>query len=390
MDLLKLKQTAVLNKPAAHGAPLMQVAFKANDADFLVHESLGFSFDGEGEHLYLHIRKRGLNTNDVLLHLQNAFKVGSADIGLCGQKDKHGITEQWFSVRSKLSANEAGLQVKFGLPNLTELELADQQPLQQHIAAGAFFVIESHRHGKKLRHGAHKHNWFSVTLRNCAVSVSSAGTAALNQDDWQTQIENRLHRISAEGFANYFGEQRFGFAQQNLDKALRYFSQMKRKMTRHQRSMAISAARSALFNSVCAHRVQASNWNQILPGELAQLNGTASIFLAEHTQQIQQRCTELDIHPTGPLWGRGLSTVTDDCAELELAILSNYTTFTEGLEKVGLEQQRRSLRALAQHLNWQWIDNATLNVQFELSSGVYATSMLSELADWTTAATVSA
>lgn len=41
------------------GKPTAQAKIKAKPEHFQVKEDLGFSFTGEGEHLMVHIRKRG-------------------------------------------------------------------------------------------------------------------------------------------------------------------------------------------------------------------------------------------------------------------------------------------------------------------------------------------
>jgi len=73
---------------------------KSSPSDFIVQEALDFGFDGQGEHLYIHVRKCALNTNDVIENLQIQFQCRSVDIGVSGLKDKHAITDQWFSVRT--------------------------------------------------------------------------------------------------------------------------------------------------------------------------------------------------------------------------------------------------------------------------------------------------
>jgi tRNA pseudouridine13 synthase len=44
-----------------------------------------------------------------------------------------------------------------------------------------------------------------------------------------------------------------------------------------------------------------------------------------------------------------------------------------------MEQERRALRLPVRKLQWQWLDAATLQLQFALPPGAYATSLLREL-----------
>ena len=47
---------------------------------------------------------------------------------------------------------------------------------------------------------------------------------------------------------------------------------------RFQRGMAISAARSFLFNHVLARRVADGSWDRALPGDVMQLDGRRALF----------------------------------------------------------------------------------------------------------------
>jgi len=370
---------SAIDLPRAWGEPLATARIKCSPADFIVREVLDFDFDQQGEHVYLHIRKCGLNTHDVEEQLQRQFRCGSVDIGVSGLKDKNAVTDQWFSVRSAMNVNE------------TTLTTAD---INFPVPVGEFVVLESCRHTRKLRRGAHQNNRFIIILRELAATDLNAARA---------EIDNRLDTIARHGFANYFGPQRFGFGQQNLFKAERYFSNPKRKISRVQRSLVISSARSLLFNRVCAERVKQSNWNVPMAGEPMLLSGSHSFFVnAEspdnavptallenngtgHTTAneaeatVAERCRVHDIHPTGPLWGQGEMLSVDECQQFELELLKDYPSFTDGLAKVGLKQQRRALRAEVKQLQWRWGDSGVLTLDFSLAKGVYATSFLSEL-----------
>lgn len=344
--------------PLTSGKPVLQASLKSEPSDFIVREQLEFEFDNLGEHLYLHVRKCGLNTNDVVQHLQKQFSCHSVDIGVSGLKDKKAVTDQWFSVRTPKTLLDAGVELSgfSGAPR-----------------EGEFKVLESHRHSKKLRRGAHRQNHFIITLRQVE-PLESDQTATL-----QKSLAQRLAHLQKHGFANYFGPQRFGHNAQNLVKAERLFKQPKWKVSRSQRSLYVSAARSQLFNAVCAERVNRGDWNQPLHGEPMLLDGSNSFFIYDGADNaVVTRCAQHDIHPTGPLWGRGTPIANDACALLENAVLKPFNSFTDGLEKVGLEQHRRALRSQVTDVQCEWISNQVVKLDFKLLKGVYATSFLSE------------
>ena len=115
------------------------------------------------------------------------------------------------------------------------------------------------------------------------------------------------------------------------------------------------------------------------------LDGTHSVFGPEAiTPALQQRCADLDIHPTGPLWGSGALRSSADAAVLEQAQADASADLAAGLAQAELRQERRALRMPVRELAWRWIDGA-LELAFFLPSGSYATTVLHALGDIDTA-----
>ena len=181
---------------------------------------------------------------------------------------------------------------------------------------------------------------------------------------------------------NYFGEQRFGHGGHNLVMAEKMFAG-ERIRDKKLRGIIISAARSWLFNLVLAERIRQSNWNQMLAGDVMLLAGTrASYFVAETIDDVlEQRINEMDIHPTGPLWGKGEAISKNDTLALEQSVLTDWLDWQQQLGKIGLSQERRALRLFPQNLKWQFINQTSLLLEFELGPGSYATAVLRELAE---------
>lgn len=330
--------------------------FKHKPADFQVDELLGFEPDGEGEHLWIYVSKTGHNTRDLVDLLAQRFEVKAKDIGYSGLKDKHAVTAQWVSV--PVAINSESLSDN-GTVCLSEINA-------MLSALPAVEAIRVARSRKKLRTGAHRQNLFRIKLR--AISAP------------QQVLEQRLKAVSEQGFPNYYGPQRFGRDGRNVASARSMFS-ADRKLSRFKRGIYLSAARSYLFNSVLAARVSAGNWNTVLSGEACILDGTNSVFHCDQPDdEIVSRNQGFDIHPSGPLYGRGEAAVSGVVAALEESSLGAEPALLQGLEKAGLKQERRSLRAIARNLNWNWPDNNTLEIEVTLQRGVYATSFLRELA----------
>lgn len=336
--------TPITSLPYSLGPPSATAVIRSQPEDFRVDEVLGFQPAGEGEHMLLRLRKRNTNTDWLAQQLAKLVGVSGRDVGYAGLKDRNAVTSQWFSVRVP-----SGIK-----PDWSQLESDEVQ------------VLDMVKHRRKLRRGVLKQNRFSLHLRE------------LNGD--RSEIEFRLERVAKQGVPNYFGEQRFGHGQNNLEMADRLFSGKLNKISRHKRGIYLSAARSSLFNLVLATRVEQGSWNQAMPGDLMQLDGSNSHFpVTQIDAEIARRIEEMDIYPTGPLWGKGQQQVSDMAAELENTVLNAYPEWLTGLIKFGLHHDRRSLLTRVYELDWSWTADSDLELGFGLPSGSYATMVLREI-----------
>lgn len=346
--------------PRAYGEPALSALFKREPEDFCVDEELGFECSGQGEHLWVQVRKTGITTLDALRRLAKVAGVNERQISYSGLKDKHGVCTQWFSIHSPGPASA------LGPANLRE------------AVSDELCILQSCRNGRKLRRGSHRENHFRIRLRDLSPVSDSEGKQAI------TDLETKLNIIASRGVPNYFGEQRFGF--NNLAKAAEMFRSAGRRPARTERGLLLSATRSALFNAVLAERVIRGEWCGYLPGDVMNLDGTGSVFAADAADdQLEARLGSLDIHPTGPLWGKGELRSLSDCRELEMAVCARWPDLCRGLECADLEQQRRSLRLPVKALHYRVDPDATLELSFSLPGGSYATAVLHELVDYRTA-----
>ncbi len=330
--------------PHAFGGPAGRGIIRSTADDFQVEEDLGFEPDGEGEHVMLHLRKRETNTLWLAGQIARLAGVPKRDVSYAGMKDRHAVTSQWFSVR-----------------------LAGQpEPDWQALESAQIELLRAARHGRKLRIGALQGNRFRLLIRELDADASG--------------LEKRLQQIQAEGMPNYFGEQRFGHGYGNLHQADALFARRLGRVERKLRGLLISAARSQLFNEVLAARIEQGNWNLPISGEHVKLAGSRSGFdIQDVDAEITRRCRAMELHPSGPLWGRGRALVTAEVLALEETALESYTSWRNGLEHVGLEQDRRALRIGVADLTWSFPQDSQLLLAFSLPAGCYATVLLREL-----------
>jgi len=324
------------------GRPTATGRLRCEPQDFKVVEIPGFELTGAGEHDYLNIEKTNANTSWVARGLARYARVPVRDIGFAGMKDRRAVTRQWFSVR-----RPGGEKANWDRLDLEGVSVLDIQ-----------------RHDRKLRRGSHRGNHFQICLRS------------LSDEEPATPLDERLARIAAAGVPNYFGEQRFGWNGGNIDLAMRCFKGG--RMPRGQRSIAFSAARSLIFNDVLSARVLAGDWNSLRDGDIANLNGSGSIFpVGSIDVELQRRCHEFDLHPTGVLWGKGAPTTTGSANEIERQAAQSRPELARGLER-NTDEGRRALRLEVKELEWAQSNDA-LTLSFSLLRGGFATAVLREL-----------
>lgn len=76
--------------PRAWGDALGRAVLKAVAEDFQVDEVLDIPLSGDGEHLWLWVEKRGLNTEEAARRLARAAGVPLRTVSYAGLKDRQG------------------------------------------------------------------------------------------------------------------------------------------------------------------------------------------------------------------------------------------------------------------------------------------------------------
>ena len=331
------------NWPYAYGQPTVFGYIRSSPQDFLVKEKFDVIPSGSGEHVLLKVAKTSLTTNEVAHIIARHANVKISNVGFAGMKDRNAVCEQWFSVH---------------LVGKPEPDWSDMQ-------SNNLRVLLHHRHARKLKRGSHKGNSFEIVLSHLL------GETRL--------VDERLETIGRIGVPNYFGEQRFGRDGQNVVSATKMFSGVIKVRDRYKRGVYLSAARSFLFNELLAKRVKDSSWNVLLEGDVANLDGSKSHFSFDKvTQDLLSRQEALDIHPTGPLWGRGSPGTLGRVLDLEQTCNAGFEIVCDGLAQAGLKHERRPLRLKVESLEHEWISENSLKLKFSLPRGAYATSVLRE------------
>jgi tRNA pseudouridine13 synthase len=338
---------AALAPPLAWSrGPIATGVLRSSPEDFEVDEILGFAASGAGPHALLRVRKRGANTEWVARELARTAGCKPFEVGFAGLKDRNAVTTQSFTVpRGRRAAAEfVGFHGE------------------------GFEVVAAAEHQRKLPRGALEANRFAITVRQV-----SGDTQALGE---------RLARIGVGGVPNYFGAQRFGRDAGNLEQVLRAAadgSRGRRRGPRYREGFMLSAARSVIFNAMLAARVEQGSWNQLLAGDVANLDGRGSVFAVETADaELAQRCDALEIHPTAPLVGAGESLARGGVLELEEEITARFPEALAVIRAERMNAERRATRIRVRDLEHE-LHGDVLHLRFALTAGSFATTVLREI-----------
>ena len=330
MDLAYLQKTP----------PKQTALLKAECADFVVKEQLGYDMSGDGEFVAVKVRKTDCNTLFVGEQLAKLAGISARNMSYAGLKDRKAVTEQWFSLQMPGQPT----------PDFSQFSLEGVE------------ILEVTRHQRKIRIGSLQGNHFEILLRNAEET---------------DELKERLDFLAKNGFPNYFTEQRFGRDGNNLTQALRWANGEIKVKDRNKRSFYLSAARSEIFNLILSKRMELDLAQQILLGDVLQLNGSHSWFVVDESEdlaQLQQRLAQQDVLLTAPLIGEEEKSAVD----FENEIFAQHQALFALMRQERMKAARRPILMQPQHFQWQFEPNG-LRLQFALPAGSYATALIREL-----------
>ena len=330
MDLAYLQKTP----------PKQTALLKAECADFVVKEQLGYDMSGDGEFVAVKVRKTDCNTLFVGEQLAKFAGISSRNMSYAGLKDRKAVTEQWFSLQMPGQPT----------PDFSQFSLEGVE------------ILDVTRHQRKIRIGSLQGNHFEILLRNAKET---------------DELKVRLDFLAKNGFPNYFTEQRFGRDGNNLTQALRWANGEIKVKDRYKRSFYLSAARSEIFNLIVSKRMELNLAQQILVGDVLQLNGSHSWFVVDESEdlaQLQRRLAQQDVLLTAPLIGEEEKSAVD----FEHEIFAQHQALFALMRQERMKAARRPILMHPQYFQWQFEPNG-LRLQFALPAGSYATALIREL-----------
>lgn len=316
--------------------------------DFIVEEIPAYPPCGDGEHLFLWLEKRDVSAEDLTTHLARALGVRRDDIGVAGLKDRRAVTRQFVS-----------------LPATAEPRIAA-------IETDRIRVLQASRHRNKLRNGHLRGNRFDILVRDVVADALTRAAAVAGM-------------ITTRGAPNYFGEQRFGHDGETGTLGFDLLAGRKRpsdidhRRRRFLLKLSLSAAQSAMFNTVLAERMADCLLATVLTGDVMQVVASGGCFVVEDAVREQSRSDAHETVLTGPLFGPSMKRPAGVPAERELRVLERFGVTEEQLSEYArfTAGARRPLVIWPGDLQIE-SDPAGLRFRFTLPSGCYATTLLRE------------
>ncbi|MEM7139145.1 MAG: tRNA pseudouridine(13) synthase TruD [Myxococcota bacterium] len=326
----------------------VSAGFREEIEDFVVDEIPAYPPSREGDHVFCHLEKRDLTTRQALRRICDAVGADLDAAGWAGLKDRRAVTRQWVSLHGVEPEQLAGLE----LPGIK--------------------ILESARHGQKLRTGHLRGNRFRIRLRQ----VDAAGIV---------RARRVLEQIEREGLPNYYGEQRFGRQGDNAVRAARWVRGESRPPRQaFSRKLEMSAFQSALFNRYVAERVERREVGRVSSGDVVKRHDSGGVFVVgerpEEAEEAQGRADRFEISATGPIFGAKMRWPEGRSRQREEALLQSAELTPDGLRKWKrlAPGTRRFVRVPVPEIGVNECDGA-LDLDFTLPAGSYATILIREI-----------
>jgi tRNA pseudouridine13 synthase len=346
----------VLTPPAWRPAALPECIIRAQPEDFRVQELPAYEASGSGEHFLLLIEKRGIATSEVVRHVARTLRIDQRDIGCAGQKDRHAVTQQYLSVPAACEAALPGIETD------------------------TIRLITAARHCNKLRTGHLIGNRFQLVLRHPESQFSEQHASV---------VREQLQQVAGDGMPNYFGTQRFGHRGDTAVQGCELLgsegppSRRARRMKPWLKRLALSAAQSAIFNVVTAGRVRDGSIAVPGPGDIVIRKGGRRPFAFPEAAATP---ADEDEHPVvlitaGPMHGPKMTQTSGRIAEAEHAALARFGLTEEAFTQFSklCQGTRRPMLVFPDEVACQLMSDGSLNLQFELPPGSFATVLLREM-----------
>lgn len=348
-------------------------ALRTTDDDFFVDEEPAYAASGTGDHVFVHIEKRGMTTPVAVERIARALNVHPRDVGVAGMKDRHAVTRQWISLPPPVTPEAA-----------------------RALALDDIAIVDVARHPHKLRTGHVRANRFILRVRGVG-------------EDAAVKAKAILDRLAAPpGAPNWYGEQRFGRDGDNAERGLDIVRGGKPPRDKKLARLLVSSLQSKLFNDWLTARMNDGLYAQVLAGdvlhklrrpidprrEAASDEGSSAearpgdktgggMFVCDDPATDQQRLLAGELVITGPMFGDRMRRAAEGtpAAAREVATLQAANLLPDSFATVRsiAEGTRRDATVSVGEPTVRTVEPGVIEVAFSLPGGAYATAVMREL-----------
>jgi len=337
-------------------------SFKQSPETFKVVENTLVKPQKRGEFRLLEVTKTSISTIELIEYIASVLKIKEKEISYAGLKDKHAVTTQYLTLPRNISVKKFKNSDRV---NIKEIGFCD----------------------KPIKVGELRSNSFEIVLED------------VSQDEYY-KIERAFNAIKKNGFANFFGYQRFGV----LDDASLKGKKISEfgKGSKNQKSRIIVAAYQAkYFNEWLNKRLEISKniidgkkdniTSSISPTLLKLINKSSTPFkllpgdlgfsykkgkkIFETVNNIEKYIELFDnkkFYPTGVLFGSSVRFSTSIAGKIEREFVDYDFDALRGARRAAWVSPQQTDISFNKK-------NNTATLKFTLPAGSYATVLLEEL-----------
>ena len=332
--------------PHSQERPLAR--WKQTPTDFRVEEIPAYPVSGAGEHLFVEVTRQDMTTPYLIKQISRELKISALGIGYAGMKDRCAVATQWFSLEG----------------------IKEIPPPPSIEGVLDWKILGWHPH--KLRRGHLQGNRFRMMID-------------LEQKFSDEKFEELVQAVTHSGWANYYGQQRFGREGDNHEHGLAKVLGAKGKVP----ALAVNALQSHLFNQYLELRIRAGGFTRIYAGDVcAHLpeGGMFEVGSQDDLRHEQQRLEQFETSPTGPIFGFKMRQAQGQPGAWEDDVIGESGVELEQFRRVKAPGSRRRLRLSLgdERTAFRWRDlsppelsGSRFELSFTLPAGSYATVLVS-------------
>jgi len=349
---------------------------KANPEDFIVDEIPLYEPCGSGEHIYMRIQKQNLSHGEAMTIIARYMGVSNSKIGFAGMKDKHAITTQTISVQTKrefdvdehihekltvLWAKRHTNKIKRGhlAGNSFSIKIRDVDPLRAPFIAKLLNTLKQlgiPNYFGEQRFGYRTNNHLiGALIIRCEwkkVLDEMLGTKGSKYPEFQ-QTSREFYDAGEFELAQGLWPSGYAAEKAALRELSRGFDEYRAviAMKRPSLNFYVSATQSAIFNWLLDDRLSSGTLSTLEDGDLAWKHDSGAVFKISHEELkgdvLQARLASIEISPSGPLWGTGMTLTDGEVKKRELNMLKLLKVIPDDFTELPcrLTGARRSMRA---------------------------------------------